>query len=139
VALFIIGLVDMQSVFVAAEGMVSPLLGDSMEPNVLLLPGVVLFVGLLLFIASQCITLFSAFLIKASVKKAVSFRDAWVLCLHAILVPLLVFILFLPFAKPFWSAIIMFFFYAIFVVIGTSLVAGKTLKSKPATKKVYDE
>jgi len=132
--LFGIGFLELQSVFTAAKGVVGPLLTDVAEPSIVLLPGIVLFVGVVLFIASQLITLLSALLMKVSVKKAVSFRDAWVLCLHAILVPLFLFILFLPFAKSFWSAIIMFSFYAIFVVIGTSLVAGKTLKSAPSAK-----
>ncbi len=127
VLLLIAGLFELNSFLAVGEKLVHGVPVSS--PSYILVPGMVFLIGLLIFIVSHSITLISALIIKVTIKKALSFRDAWVLCLHAVLVPVLLFTIFLPFAKTFWSFIIMFFFYAIFVTIGTSLVAGKQFKS----------
>ncbi|MCF7798303.1 DUF1189 domain-containing protein [Candidatus Woesearchaeota archaeon] len=101
----------------------------SLLPSLILIPGMVLATGILVFVVSQLLALFSAVIIKSSVKKGLSFRDAWVLCLHAILVPMFLFVVLAPSGQLFWLFIVLLFFYALFVAIGTSLVAGRTLKS----------
>ncbi len=103
-----------------------------LAPSLIIIPGIVLLAGILLFIASHVLTLLSALLIKLSVKKSLSFRDAWILCLHAVLVPFFLFTVLLPFTnQTFWLFVVFFFFYALFVVIGTSLVVGKNFKTIP--------
>ncbi len=94
----------------------------------LILPGFVMLIGLLLLTISQALAVFSAFITRL-IRKGNTFRDYYVVSLHAQLMPLLIFLWSIPFINFWWLSLLLYF---VIYVLAVMLLSGYKFKSLSA-------